>query len=415
MTPTPERLHADSSAHPSDDAELAAVLAREPLRFGRLCLEKVWGGRALEEVLRVDLDGDGPIGETWELVDRADHQSVVAEGPLAGTTLGDLVARAPRALLGRAPVAANGRFPLLVKFLDASAPLSVQVHPDDAGAALQGRDSEAKTEAWYFLRDGGEVWCGFEAGVDRAAFESALAAGRASEPLARHSVRGGDALTVLGGTVHAIGAGVTLLEVQQNSDTTYRLDDWGRLGLDGKPRDLHRAQGLEVARFGVPAPRTVAPAAVPPSRGHSPSDLRDQPGDHSAGDHSAGDPVGDPAGEPARIPGGNPAGHGAQTLASTEHFELEALDLVSGGPALTLDTHGRFQIYVMVGGPSGNRSGILVARESEPAGSGIRLALGESVLVPAALGRHRIERLPSPDGSSAPDSVRLVRLACPAR
>ncbi|WP_419186251.1 type I phosphomannose isomerase catalytic subunit [Rohdeia mirabilis] len=376
MTPTPEHSHAGSSDRASsDDVELAAHLAREPLRFGRLCLEKVWGGRALEDVLGIELEGDGPIGETWELVDRTDHQSVVRGGPLAGTTLGELVARAPRALLGNAPTARNGRFPLLVKFLDASAPLSVQVHPDDAGAAAQGHGSEAKTEAWYFLRDGGEVWCGFEPGVDRAAFETALAAGHASKPLARHPVRGGDALTVLGGTVHAIGAGVTLLEVQQNSDTTYRLDDWGRLGLDGKPRDLHLAQGLEVTRFGVPAPRTSSPA-------------RPRPG--------------------ARTPA-------TQLLASTEHFELEAIDLASSPPALTLDTGGRFQIYVVVAGPNRDHSGIVVARESEPAGSGVRLALGESVLVPAALGRHRIERLPGPDGSSAPDPVRLVRLACPAR
>jgi mannose-6-phosphate isomerase len=381
VTPTPEHPLAGPSGHgsgkSSDDVELAAALAREPLRFGRLCLEKVWGGRALEDVLGIELEGDGPIGETWELVDRADHQSVVSGGPLAGTTLGELVVRAPRALLGSAPTAGNGRFPLLVKFLDASAPLSVQVHPDDAGAAAQGHGSEAKTEAWYFLRDGGEVWCGFEPGVDRAAFEAALAAGRASEPLARHPVRGGDALTVPGGTVHAIGAGVTLLEVQQNSDTTYRLDDWGRHGLDGKPRDLHLAQGLEVTRFGVPAPRTASPA-------------------------------------PASIQPGSQA-PASKVLAATEHFELEAIDLAHGAPAVTFDTHGRFQIYVVVGGPSRDHSGILVARESEPAGSGVRLALGESVLVPAALGRHRIERLPGPDGSSAPDPVRLVRLACPAR
>ncbi|MEZ5978645.1 MAG: type I phosphomannose isomerase catalytic subunit [Planctomycetota bacterium] len=334
--------------------ELRDELRAAPLRFERVCLEKVWGGRALESALGIHLPGHGPIGETWELVDREKEQSIVADGPLAGATLGELVRDAGEALLGDARPTPEGRFPLLVKFLDASAPLSVQVHPDEEGARRQGGGSEPKTEAWYFLRDGGEVWCGLRDGVDRARFEAALDAGKPSELLASHAVRGGDALVVRGGTVHAIGAGVTLLEVQQNSDTTYRLDDWGRVGLDGLPRDLHRAQGLEVTRFGEPAPAPAAPV------------WRDAgPGVRSA------------------------------ALGATPWFELEALEL-DGQAART--TKGRFQAYVCVRGTA-----ILFAPFG---GRTTHLATGDVVLVPAVLGDHRL--------APGSDTARLVRLGVPA-
>lgn len=347
------------------------MLRREALRFRRVCLEKVWGGRKLEEVLGIRLDRAGPIGETWELVDRADQQSIVDGGELAGATLGHLVRAAGASLLGDTARARDGRFPLLVKYLDATEPLSIQVHPDDEGARRQGGDSEAKTEAWYFLRDGGEVWCGFQPGTDRRAFEASLAAGRATQHLVRHAVRGGTALTVRGGTVHAIGAGVTLLEVQQNSDTTYRLDDWGRLGLDGKPRDLHVARGLEVTHFAAP----VAGAA---REGGSP------PGGALGGTSGATSSL---AAEPA---GG--------LLARTEHFEMESLGIPADGLVRTTD--GRFEVYVCVAG-----SAILFA----PSAAGAtRLATGDLVLVPAVLGTHRFARDPL---SAVP--ARLVRLSAP--
>lgn len=369
-----------------DDPALAQGLARGPLVFDRICLEKVWGGRALEEVLGIELPGGGPdprpIGETWELVDRADHQSVVRSGELAGRTLGELVRDAPRALLGDARPAPNGRFPLLVKFLDASANLSVQVHPDEAGAAAQGAGSEPKTEAWYFLRDGGAVWCGFDAGVDRARFEAALASGAPADLLAHHPVRGGEALTVPGGTVHAIGAGVTLLEVQQNSDTTYRLDDWGRLGLDGRPRELHVRPGLEVTRFDAPAPRPRA-AGEPGAR-------------------HGGDPSGDSSGHPAE---GERRAAGVERLVDTAFFRLETLDLAPGA-AGTFDTAGEsgraFQILVLVEG-----SGI-VLRPDRDGAAPTTLATGDLALVPAALGRFRVEREPTSEGPA-----RCVCLACP--
>jgi len=357
--------------HP-EGLDFESELRRAPLRFERVCLEKVWGGRALEEVLGIRLDRPGPIGETWELVDREDQQSVVAEGPLRGLTLGELVRRAGPSLLGDVARARDGRFPLLVKFLDATEPLSVQVHPDDEGARRQGGASEAKTEAWYFLRDGGEVWCGFEPGVDRRAFEAALDAGRAANCLARHAVRGGTALTVRGGTVHAIGAGVTLLEVQQNSDTTYRLDDWGRVGLDGKPRDLHRARGLEVTHFGAPPPRLVAAEGA----------TSDGPGTRSPG--SAG------RASPRRT-----------LLAATEHFELEELRL--GSEPLDLATEGRFHVLVGVGGPA-----ILSAPATRV---DVALAAGDVVLVPAALGSLRLRSAGSDPRHGSP--VCVVRISAP--
>jgi len=333
------------------------ALRRSVLRFRRVCLEKVWGGRKLEDVLGIRLDRPGPIGETWELVDRADQQSVVDGGELAGATLGHLVRAAGASLLGDTARAREGRFPLLVKYLDATEPLSIQVHPDDEGARRQGGDSEAKTEAWYFLRDGGEVWCGFEPGTDRRAFEGTLAAGRATQRLVRHPVRGGTALTVRGGTVHAIGAGVTLLEVQQNSDTTYRLDDWGRLGLDGKPRDLHVARGLEVVHFDMQPPRPTGGSGAP----------------------------------------AGPAG-ARELLSRTEHFEMEALRVAAEG--LELTTEGRFQVYVCVAG-----SAILFAPRTAGA---MRLATGDLVLVPAVLGAHRIAHDPQ-----SPVPARIVRLGAP--
>ena len=184
-----------------------------------------------------------PIGESWEVSDRDEEPSIVAEGPLVGTTLRDLVARRRDELLGRARATAGGRFPLLVKYLDTAQPLSIQVHPLASNPAT---GEEAKSEAWYFLHAEPEsrIWLGLEAGVTREALAKA-AGSRAMVPLVREwPVHAGETVFVRGGTVHAIGPGVTVLEVQENSDTTHRLYDWDRVGLDGHARSIHVEHAL---------------------------------------------------------------------------------------------------------------------------------------------------------------------------
>ena len=235
-----------------------------PLRFARRFVEKPWGGRTLERILGFVLPPGVPVGETWEIVDRAAENSVVAEGAQRGRSLRELMETHADAILGDAPAGKEGRFPVLVKYIDASENLSVQVHPDEDSAGRLGGGAEAKTEAWYVIdaAEGGALYCGLRPDV-RAEDFGRIARSTSISPaspdssggeivgaLARWEVRAGDCMAVPGGTVHAIGAGVTILEVQQNSDTTYRLYDWGRVGLDGRPRETHVEQALVCARFG---------------------------------------------------------------------------------------------------------------------------------------------------------------------
>ncbi len=230
-----------------------------PLRFERRFLEKVWGGRSLATNPGFELPPDVPIGETWEVVDRADENSLVADGPLAGTSLRALMEAHGEALLGTAAAGKQGRFPLLVKYIDAADDLSVQVHPDDATAKELGGAAEAKTEAWVVLdvRPGAKLYCGLRDDVTPAEFARSAQTPAVVDTLLAWDVQPGDCVLVPGGTVHAIGRGITLLEVQQNSDTTYRIWDWGRMGLDGKPRATHVEAALACIRFGRPPVRPV--------------------------------------------------------------------------------------------------------------------------------------------------------------
>ncbi len=207
-----------------------------PVKLAPRYLAKPWGGRRMEGRLGHALPGDEPVGEAWLVHDRDGESSVVADGPLAGARLADLRGDAP--------------FPLLVKLLDASQPLSVQVHPDASAAARLG--AEAKTECWFVLHaePGAHVFRGLRDGCTRADLEDALVDGDVASCLHTVPVAAGDTIFVPAGTVHSIGAGVLLAEVQENSDTTYRLHDWGRPGLDGRPRALHVREALESIHFG---------------------------------------------------------------------------------------------------------------------------------------------------------------------
>lgn len=214
------------------------------LDFKPLYQERVWGGRALETFLNRKLPGTRPIGESWELVDRPEAQSVVVGGPWAGRTLREVMSAHTDEIMG--PGWPQDRpFPILVKWLDCRDRLSVQVHPPASIAERLG--GEPKTENWYFARTeaGAAVYAGLRPGMTRASFKQAIAAGTVDQCLVRSGVRAGDSLLIHSGVMHAIDAGNVILEIQQNSDTTYRAYDWGRVGLDGKPRTLHLRESLE--------------------------------------------------------------------------------------------------------------------------------------------------------------------------
>jgi mannose-6-phosphate isomerase len=220
--------------------------------------ERVWGGRRLETLYGKSLPPRVDIGESWEISDRPGDESVIANGPLAGRTLRDLMIERAPDVLGDAAPAADGRFPLLCKLLDARQKLSLQVHPPERAKHL----GEPKTEMWYIADadPGAELFVGLKRGVTRKAFAEAIGAGRVAQCFHRVDVKSGDVMFLPSGRVHAIGGGLVIFEIQQNSDTTFRVYDWDRLGLDGKPRELHVAQSLESIDFGDFEPDLVAAA-----------------------------------------------------------------------------------------------------------------------------------------------------------
>ncbi len=219
-----------------------------PLTFEPIFQERLWGGRSIETLYRKRLPANLPIGESWEISDRPGNVSVLSRGPLAGRDLHWLVEHHSEELLGAArPV--NGRFPLLVKILDARETLSLQVHPPPTAAARLG--GEPKTEMWFVAHaePGAELFAGLRRGVSRREFEEKLISGGVAECFHRIKVKKGDAMFVPSGRVHGIGAGCVIFEIQQNSDTTYRVFDWNRVGPDGQTRQLHIPQSLESIDF----------------------------------------------------------------------------------------------------------------------------------------------------------------------
>ncbi|MFZ0829113.1 MAG: type I phosphomannose isomerase catalytic subunit [Verrucomicrobiia bacterium] len=220
-----------------------------PFTFHPIFKERVWGGREMERLYQKKLPPGRPIGESWEISDRPGDASVIANGPLAGKDLRWLMENHRVELLGQAKPAAENRFPLLCKILDARDKLSLQVHPPAPRAAeLKG---EPKTEMWFIAdaAPGAELYVGLQRGITQAEFEKKIQSGEVAECFHRVPVRAGDAMFLPSGRVHAIGAGLVIFEIQQNSDTTYRVFDWNRVGLDGKPRELHVAQSLASIDF----------------------------------------------------------------------------------------------------------------------------------------------------------------------
>lgn len=218
-----------------------------PLTFEPRFKERVWGGRKLEHLYQKALPPGVPIGESWEICDRPGDASIITNGPLAGRDLRWLMSNHGAELMG-ADVHST-QFPLLIKLLDAQEKLSLQVHPPATKAAALG--GEPKTEMW-FIADalpGAELFVGLRRGVRREEFEQKVRAGTVAECFHRVPVRPGDVMFLPSGRVHAIGAGLVIFEIQQNSDTTYRVFDWNRVGLDGKPRQLHLAESLASIDF----------------------------------------------------------------------------------------------------------------------------------------------------------------------
>ncbi len=306
-----------------------------PLRLKPIYQHYLWGGRRFETVLGRIL-GDAPsYAESWEVADHPDGQSVVATGPLMGERLSTLVSRYGEDLLGRDPVpdpaGSRPRFPLLLKYLDAAQTLSVQVHPDDARAARLAPPDFGKTEAWVVLATdpGATIYAGLRPGVDRAALAAAVAEGRCESCLHPFQPQVGDCVFLPAGTVHALGAGLVVAEVQQASNVTYRLYDWGRPGPDGRPRHLHVAEALDAIDF---ARGPVEP--VPP-----------QP----------------------------TARQGGERLVACEKFVLHRWRLAA--PA-SIGGDSRFHILSVIAGA--------VEVAGDPAGR--PLALGQTLLIPAAVG-----------------------------
>jgi mannose-6-phosphate isomerase len=227
-------------------------VALYPLTFEPVFKTVVWGGASLRPFLGAP-PSDEPTGEAWVLCDQGENQSRVADGPLVGTTLRQLLLDRQQEILGEVPLS-NGRFPLLLKFLDARENLSVQVHPNDEQARRLEPASAGlgKTEAWIILKSepGSRVYAGLREGVGRREFHDALNNGVLPEVLHSYEPKVGDCLFLEAGTVHAIGAGLMLFEVQQTSDITYRLYDWGRVDAGtGQPRQLHIEQALACTNY----------------------------------------------------------------------------------------------------------------------------------------------------------------------
>lgn len=314
-----------------------------PILFEPIYQRRLWGGTLLKRILDRPLPptapGEDPVGESWEVSDRDDAQSKVTNGPLAGCTLGELADHYGAALLGgHCP---PGRFPLLVKLIDAGERLSLQVHPDEAYCRAAQDGSEPKTELWYILGcdPQGEILAGLSPRATRDQLGKMLTSPQAAELLQRFPSHPGDSYFIQAGTVHAIGGGNLILEIQQNSDTTFRISDWGRVGLDGKPRQLHLEQGLRAVSFA----NHVAPR-IPAAVGET--------------------------GFNRKLP-----------LVERHCFTIDQLRLVEEYPEHTGGLSGSFHLLSVV------RGAVSVAL---PGRDPVRLDVGMTGLVPAAAGAYRI-------------------------
>lgn len=245
-----------------------------PLRFNPIFRRYIWGGRRLADTLGKQIGEGDDYAESWEIVDHDQDQSVVAFGDLEGQTLNSLIREYQSRLLGkkvfeqitdgRLPDALQYRFPLLFKFLDANRTLSVQVHPDDELAALKEPADLGKTEAWYVVdaQQDAKIYAGLKTGVDSDELRIAADTGKTEEVLNSFHPTAGDCVFIPAGAVHAIGEGLLVAEIQQSSDTTYRLFDWNRVDKQGNARELHVNEAIHATDYRLGPIESQKPKAM---------------------------------------------------------------------------------------------------------------------------------------------------------
>ena len=233
-----------------------------PIRFDPIYEYRLWGGRHLANLLTAPLPGNGPIGEAWILSDREDHQSLVANGPLKGQTINQLMENEQEQMLGK--LAGHfKRFPLLLKFLDVHEMLSVQVHPSDLKKDYLPVGESGKTEAWVVIEAGRDsrIYAGLKPGTTADNLKQSLTTGTVADHLSYFTPKQGDGVFIPAGTVHSLGGDVVVFEVQQNSDVTFRLYDWNHIDKKtGKQRSLQVDQALACIDFTQSAAKPVVPA-----------------------------------------------------------------------------------------------------------------------------------------------------------
>lgn len=337
-------------------AQAGEIIGSSPIRFAERFVERPWGGDGLARLFGKALPPGRLVGESWEISAFPGHATVVSGGPLAGVPLDELCAGHPVEVLGQSLVDRGvGAFPLLVKFISAGDVLSVQVHPDDAYAWSREGMPWGKCEMWYVLDalPGARLACGFSRELSPPAFAEIALNGDISRYLNWVDARQGDVVLIPPGCVHALGAGIAVYEVQESSDLTYRIHDWGKVGFDGLPRTLHLDRAGEVTDFGLVSPRRAKPLSVE-------SD-----------------------------------GMERQFLAACSHYAVERV-IVSGASEET-DRRGSFSILTGVEG-----SGCIV----DTTGCSTHIRRGETLLLPASLGAYRVEMGQTPltfIRSSVPD------------
>lgn len=312
----------------------------------------LWGGQHLREFGKRDLP-DAPIGEVWETADL----TPIGNGPLAGCTLAEVMRVWEGSLLGERS-ANSPRFPLLVKLIDANQQLSVQVHPNDAQAATLEGEPWGKTEAWHILKAApdAEIVLGTKGCRDIETLRQQIAAGRLEHCLNHLPVSAGDTVYIPAGRIHALGKGIVAYEVQQQSDITYRLYDWNRHDAAGKSRELQIDKGLRVATLDREPCVKEAPTVE------------------------------------------QCASYCRATLIACPYFVLEKLDAGSEGQIEVHSDGATFGIYTIIGGSGQLRWG---KQQAEP------LALGDTVIVPAALGDYQIE--------AESEGIAVLRASVPAK
>lgn len=332
----------------ADDTQSAGPLEPAPL------LKRIrWGGTKLGSLLGKDLGEGTDWAESWEVADHGEDQSVMIAGPYAGWPLAQLVAERPKELFGRHAKKPNGsprtQFPLLIKFLDAADTLSVQVHPNDEQAVTYDPTENGKTEAWVIVdaEPGATLYAGLKPGTDADALRAASEAGTVADLLHQFEVQAGDCVFIPAGTVHAIGAGIVLAEIQQSSDLTFRLYDWGYRDPQGNPREIHLDESIACTDF---ARGPVDPVVPGPLTG--PSDA-------------------------------------SERLVAGEYF---VIDRHHGESPFPLRSDDRFHVLMTLVGSA----------ELTGAGDPIALRPGKTALVPAACERLTIE--PGPEGVTLLDS-----------